>query len=37
MVHTQKGMVLYAKKSMEAELWFGELVSSLPNVMPDVN
>lgn len=30
-------MVFTTKRSMEAELWFGELVSSLANVMPDVN
>ena len=30
-------MVLATKRFMEAEMWFSELVSSLANVMPDVN
>ena len=30
-------MILKTKRTMDAEQWFGELVSSLANVMPDVN
>jgi len=36
-IHAKTGMHLSTKRSMEAELWFGDLVSSLANVMPDVN
>ena len=30
-------MTFTSKRYIEVELWFGELVNSLPNVMPDVN
>ena len=36
-IHARRGLVLTAKRSMDAELWFAELVSSLANVMPDIN
>ena len=34
LIHAKTGMQLSTKRSMEAELWFGDLVSSLANVMP---
>ena len=36
-IHARTGMLLTTKRSMEAELWFSDLASSLANVMPDVN
>ena len=36
-IHARRGLVLTTKRSMDAELWFAELVSSLANVMPDIN
>ena len=36
-IHGRTGMTFTSKRYIEAELWFGELVNSLANVMPDVN
>ena len=36
-IHARRGLVLRTKRSMEVDLWFAELVSSLANVMPDMS